>query len=278
VVKIGLDTTPPFWFATIRFIVSFSVLGAIILLRRPDYSLVRQKIGRIFVAGFLSYGFCYALVYLGQIHISAGTASLLFGSIPFFAAIFSVRMLPEEKVTGLKMTGIVVGFSGLIIIFLGDISLQGKAALWGAAMVTLSSAAAGFTAVFIKKHLRDVDSLLLTHTQMVPGLLVLLILALVFEDSSTLELGANTILPALYLAVFGTAFAFWAYFYLLARVNVVKLSLVGFLTPVISICLGWIVLDERVTVRFAAGAALVLAGVWFASREPRLTGSAPAAE
>lgn len=268
-VKIGLETAPPFWFATIRFIIAFVVLGAIILLKRPDYSLVKKNLGKIFTAGFLAYGFCYATIYWGQRFISSGTASVLFASIPFFVALFSVRMLPDEKVTPIKVIGMVLGFSGLVVIFFGDISLHGSDALWGATMIVVSSSAAGFTAVFVKRHLREVDSLLLTHTQMIPGLLFLLILALIFEDFSAFDLSANTILPALYLAIFGTAFAFWGYFYLLARINAVKLSLIGFLTPVIALCLGWLVLDETITIRFAGGIALVLAGIWFASREPK---------
>lgn len=268
-VKIGLETAPPFWFATIRFIIAFVVLGVIILIRKPDYSLVKRNLGKIFAAGFLAYGFCYATIYWGQRFISSGTASVLFASIPFFVALFSVRMLPDEKVTPIKVIGMVLGFSGLVVIFFGDISLHGSDALWGATMIVVSSSAAGFTAVFVKRHLREVDSLLLTHTQMIPGLLFLLILALIFEDFSAFDLSANTILPALYLAIFGTAFAFWGYFYLLARINAVKLSLIGFLTPVIALCLGWLVLDETITIRFAGGIALVLAGIWFASREPK---------
>jgi hypothetical protein len=62
-----------------------------------------------------------------------------------------------RKVTPLKVIGIVIGFSGLVLIFFGDISLRGSNGLWGAAMIVVSSAAAGFTAVFIKRHLPEVD-------------------------------------------------------------------------------------------------------------------------
>jgi drug/metabolite transporter (DMT)-like permease len=267
-VKIGLDAAPPFWFASIRFVISFLTLGAIILFRKPDYSLVKRNFGKIFFAGLVAYGVCYALIYWGQRSVSSGTAAVLFSSIPFFVAIFSVRMLPEEKVTPIRAIGITIGFAGLVVIFFGDISLNGSAAIVGAMLITASAAAAGFIAVFIKRHLREIDSLLLTHTQMIPGLLLLLILAITFEDFSAFDFSERTILPTIYLAVFGTAFAFWGYFYLLARVNAVKLSLVGFLTPVVALCLGWAVLNESITSRFVLGAALVMIGVWFASREP----------
>lgn len=267
-VKVGLETAPPFWFATIRFAISFVLLGAIILIRKPNYTPVRRNVGKIMVAGTAAYGICYALIYWGQRFISSGTASVLFASIPFFAAMLSALWLPEEKVTPLKVTGIVIGFAGLIVIFLGDISLRSELAAWGAVMVVLSAAVAAFTAVYVKRYLRNVDSLLLTHTQMIPGFIMLLVLALIHDELSALRFDTKTVITTLYLAIFGTAFAFWGYFHLLARTNVVKLSLIGFLTPVIAIFLGWIALDEEITARFAVGVAMVLAGVWFASKEP----------
>ncbi len=270
VLKIGLESAPPFWSATFRFAISFVVLAIVILFRRPDYRPVRKNFGKILFAGFLSYGVNYALIYWGQGYVSSGTASVLFASIPFFTAAFSFMMLPEEKLSGLKILGITIGFVGIVIIYIGDISLKGEMAIWGGAVVTVSSAVAGFVSVFIKRHLKHVDSLLLTHTQMIPGIILLLIMALLFDDFDLLRFDSTTILTTAYLATFGTAFAFWAYFYLLARIEVVKLSLIGFLTPIIALFLGWIVLDETLSARFTAGTFLVLIGIWFASREKKL--------
>lgn len=267
--KIGLDTAPPFWFATFRFAISFVVLALVILYRRPDYRPVKDHLGKIIFAGFLSYGVNYALIYWGQEYISSGTASVLFASIPFFTAAFSFLMLSEEKLTAMKIVGITIGFVGIVIIYLGDISLKGEMALWGGAMITLSSATAAFIGVYIKRNLSHVDPLLLTHTQMIPGFFLLLTLALLFEDFNLLKFDSTTIITTVYLAIFGTAFAFWTYFYLLARIEVVKLSLIGLLTPIIAVSLGWIVLGETLSSRFIAGACLVLVGVWFASREKR---------
>jgi drug/metabolite transporter (DMT)-like permease len=267
VVKIGLESAPPFYLASIRFFIAFFALGSVIVLKRLDYRPLRRDIGKIILAGALSYGVSYGLIHWGQNYVSAGTASVLFASIPFFVAIFSYLMLRDEKISTLKVVGIVIGFAGIIVIYLGDISIQGRAALWGAAMITLASVTAGFTTVYVRKYLRHVDPLLLTHTQMIPGFFVLLLLALLLDDYSALAFNANTMLATAYLAVIGTAFAFWAFFYLLARVNAVKLSLVGFLTPVVALVLGWIVLGEGLSARLAAGIALVLIGVWFASRE-----------
>ncbi|MFH1892940.1 MAG: EamA family transporter [Candidatus Zixiibacteriota bacterium] len=268
VVKIGLESAPPFWLAAIRFFISFIALGSVILFKCPSYQSISGNWGKIMLVGSLSYGVSYGFIHWGQNYVSSGTASVLFASIPFFVAMFSYMMLRSERVTVLKVIGIVVGFAGIVVIYLGDISLHGEMAIWGAVVITLASATAGFTTVFVRKHLRHVDPLLLTHTQMIPGFILLLVMALVFDDVSALKLNANTILSTLHLALVGTAFAFWAFFYLLSRMNAVTLSLVGFVTPIVALFLGWLILDESITVRLGFGIALVLVGVWFASREP----------
>lgn len=268
VVKIGLESAPPFWLATIRFLISFVALGVVILFRHLDYRQVLKDIGKIMLVGALSYGVSYGFIHWGQNYVSSGTASVLFASIPFFVAMFSYMMLRNERLTLLKVIGIVVGFGGIVVIYLGDISLQGEMAIWGAAVITLASATAGFTTVFVRRYLRHVEPLLLTHAQMIPGFFILLMLALSFDDYSALKLNANTILSTMHLALVGTAFAFWAFYYLLARVNAVKLSLIGFVTPIVALFLGWLILDESITLRLAIGITLVLVGVWFASREP----------
>jgi drug/metabolite transporter (DMT)-like permease len=265
--KIGLGFSPPFWFATIRFAISFAALGVVILIRRPDYRLVKQHFWKIMLAGAVSYGVCYALVYWGQLSISSGTASVLFSSIPLFTAGFSHWYLPEEKTTSRKFLGVVIGFCGITVIYIGDISLHGGSALFGALAISLSSASAAFISVYIKRHLRVIDSLQLTHTQMIPGFVFLAILALTLEDFSSVRLNQTMLISVFYLSLFGTAFSFWAYFYLLARLNVLKLSLVGFLTPIIAVFLGWAVLSETLSSRFVAGSVLVLVGVWISSRE-----------
>jgi len=266
-VKMGLETSPPFWLASIRFIIAFLSMSAIVLISKADYGPVKRNFWRIMLVGTLSYGVGYGLIHLGQGSVSAGTASVLFAAIPFFVAIFSLKFLPDERLDYIKVAGIAVGFAGIVVIYLGDISLQGPSALVGAGMITVSSATAAFTTVYIRRYLREVDPILLTHTQMIPGFVILFFFALLLEDSSAIQFNTNTVVSVLYLGLFGTAFSFWGFFYLLARVNAVKLSLIGFLTPVVALSLGWLFLGEMMSARFALGTVLVLCGVWFASRE-----------
>ena len=68
----------------------------------------------------------------------------------------------------------------------------------------------------------------------------------------------------LYLALFGTVLAWVAYFYLLQHIEVVKVSFVGFVAPVIATFMGMIILGEHLPSTVYLGAALVLVGIFLA--------------
>ncbi len=266
VVKIGLGSAPPFWLATARFVVSYLALGLIILFKKPDFSPAWSNIGKILFSGVFSYALSYSFVYWGQGHVSSGLAAILFATVTFFVAIFAVWMLPNERMTLQKLSGILSGFAGLVVIYYTDISLQGEGAAFGSFLIILGASSAGFATVYVRRYLRDIDPLVLTHTQMISGFFVLLVLALAFEDYGSIEFDSGMILPTIYNSVFGTAFAFWGFFFLLSRLEAVRASLVGFVTPVVALFLGWIFLEETITLRFVIGAALVLLGIYLAMR------------
>jgi drug/metabolite transporter (DMT)-like permease len=77
-----------------------------------------------------------------------------------------------------------------------------------------------------------------------------------------LVLNAATVGSITYLALLGSAFAFWALFWLLRRISVTRLSLITYVTPVVALVLGATLAHEILAPQTYAGIALVGAGVW----------------
>jgi len=268
VVKIGLSSAPPFWLATARFVVAFIFLGIVVLVTRTSYAEVQKNFWKVMYSGIFSYALSYCFVYWGQSHVSSGMAALLFASITFFVAIFSVFMLPDERMTLFKALGVIVGFGGLVVVYYADLRVNTVKSVLGATSIVLGAASAGYATVYVKKHLRHINAIALSHAQMLSGFILLLVLSIALEDPRSIEFDAGMILPTLYNSIFGTALAFWGFFYLLSRMDTVKLSMVGFVTPIVAILAGWIVLSEDVTVRFFLGAVMVIIGIVLATLDP----------
>jgi len=69
----------------------------------------------------------------------------------------------------------------------------------------------------------------------------------------------------LYLAIFGSVVTFTSFYWLMKRINVVILSLIAFITPIVALLLGWIFYNEVFTTHHLVGSALVLIGLLIAN-------------
>lgn len=266
IVKIGLETVPPFTFAVIRFVIAFLLLGLVFRIwryRLPDIPQIRRK---IFVAGFLMYGLNFLFIYVGQKEIESSLAAVLFATMPFFTGIIAHFLLPQERLTKQVVTGMLVGFIGTVTLFSNNLSLSGP--VLGMLSLLLSSFFCSWATVLIKRDLQEIPAAQLSILQ-IPAGLVVLIPPMLFELPIQFDISLSSVGSLLYLAILGTGAAFIGWYYILKRVSAVALSLMTFLEPLVAIGLGYLLLNEKLESHFLLGGALILAGVLIATFEKK---------
>ena len=104
-----------------------------------------------------------------------------------------------------------------------------------------------------------------TSWQLVAGGLVLLPLALAVEGPPP-ALDAKNAVGYAWLAVVGTAAAYALWFRGIERLSVARVSQLGLLSPVVATTVGWLVLDQRLTVVQLFGAFVVLTALHLGQR------------
>ncbi|MGH8005054.1 MAG: DMT family transporter, partial [Limisphaerales bacterium] len=223
----------------------------------------------ILVPGFFIYGTNYALVYWGEQYIGAGLAAILFASLPFLVALFAHYMLPNEKMTIPKLTGLTIGFIGIVLVFYGGLSF-GPESYWGMLALMGSSLSAAYANILVKRDLHDTDPMLATALQMGLGAVLLLGLGMLTESWQNFHLTPRAVGTLLYLSIFGSVVAFSLYFWALKKTEATKMSLIAFVTPLVTLMGGHLILNEPITVRLAAGSLLVLAGILIINYFPAL--------
>jgi len=205
------------------------------------------------------------LVYWAQQFIPSGMAAVLFAVYPFWVVILSYVRLPGEFIGFYKIFGTVLGFAGIVIIFsdsfVGDISNY----LIGMFAVVLSGTMQAWIAVSIKKFGHHLHPLSMNFIPMVIAGISMLLIAFFAEDLTSIKINENAILSIIYLALFGSIVTFTSFYWLIKRVNLVILSLVAFITPIVALVLGYFFYDEVLSTRHFIGAALVLTGVFWAN-------------
>ena len=91
-------------------------------------------------------------MYWAEQHITSGLAAVLFATFPLFVAILAHFLLPGEPLSFWKLTGTVLGFAGVAVIFSEDLTLVGgEKAYLAAGLALLAPPACAITSVAIKR-------------------------------------------------------------------------------------------------------------------------------
>jgi len=130
--------------------------------------------------------------------------------------------------------------------------------------IVMSAVCAAAAGVATKRHGAALHPAALNAPAMLVGSVALLTASLVAGDGFTVPREASTWGAIAYLAIAGSVVTFLIYFKLLKTWSVTSLSFISVFTPAVALFLGFVFLEERLTLLTATGVVLILAGVTFA--------------
>jgi drug/metabolite transporter (DMT)-like permease len=220
-----------------------------------------------FLSALCNFCVSYGVIYWAEQWVPSGLSSVLFATYPLMTAALAHFALEGERLRPAALAGILIGFVGVAVIFSEDFrALGGQQVASAAAVMLLSPLSATFGTVSIKKWGQGIHPLSLSAVPMAITALVMGPLAAMTESGRAFHWSPAAVTALLYLALFGSAFTFTIYFWLLKSLPVSKLSLFNYATPVVAVTVGSVFLDEPVTWRIIVGAGLVISGVVVAVR------------
>jgi len=267
-IKASLESLTPFISLGSRF--TFASLFIFVLMKVKGLSLQKDKesIRLYLLMGFMSFVIPFGLVYWAEQFVPSGLASVLFGVYPFFVALFSFYRIPEESIGVFKIIGMSLGFFGIVVIFSDSFDADFSNLFLGMIAVALSGIIQAWIAVTLKKSGKHLNPLSMNFIPMLIAGFSGLIIGLIAEDLSKINIDETAIVSVSYLAFFGSVITFTSFYWLMKKINVILLSLIAFITPIVALLLGWIVYKESLTTEHIFGSILVLVGLLFANLEP----------
>ncbi|MET3661530.1 DMT family transporter [Aquamicrobium ahrensii] len=216
-----------------------------------------------FGIGLLNNAIPFSLIVGGQQHIASGVASILNAATPLFTVLFAHFLTADEKMTGNRLIGVLIGFFG-VAVMVGLDAVQALGSHVTAQLMCLSATVSYALASIYGRRFRAMGvPPLVTATGQVAAASVLLVPVMLLVDRPwELSMPGPAALGAVAgLAVLSTALAYVLFFRLLASAGASNLALVTFLVPVSAILLGFLFLDEVLTPRHLAGMALIGLGL-----------------
>jgi drug/metabolite transporter (DMT)-like permease len=255
-IEIALRDLAPSTLILFRMGFGALALGGYIALSGRRFSALRPYVVPLALLGLVNTAVPFFLIAWGQQYIDSGLASIFNASAPLFTALFALGYDRSQRSSGLRLLGILLGFSGVVLLVGFELSGGERAVLGGLAVVG-ASACYAIGGLYAGRRFNGLPPSLVAFGALVWSTAFVL----PFGAAQATTIGWEALLSVLYLGVLATGAAYLLYFGLIAGAGAAKAVLVTYLVPSLALMYGAVFLDEEVTAIAIAGLALVLAGV-----------------
>lgn len=259
--RIAVLEIPPLSLVFARVALAAFVLNLFLTLGQNRIAPKRNMWRDFAIMGLLNNIVPFGLIFYGQLEIGAGLAAIVNAMTPIWTILFANICTSDEKLTGNRITGMALAFSGVAIL-IGSSALAGlERSTLGQVAVLGATISYGLAGVFGRRF-ADVPPIHSARGQLTMSSVMVLPLVLVLDQPWQLNLPSTAaIWSVVALAIMCTALAYLLFFEILARAGAVNVSLVTFLVPPSAIVLGIIVLGESLELRHFLGMAMIMTGL-----------------
>jgi len=259
-IRWGLRDAPVLWFATLRSLIAGAALVGVAAAQRRPFPTGARTWRLIGLLAATNAGIAFAAMFAGVAGLATGTAAVLANAQPLLI-LLPAWWLYGERLTARTAAGLTVGFAGLLVV---AVPAGGGSGAW----LSILAAAAITAGTLLARRLTGADVVQTAGWHFVLGGAGLAAAAGAVEGLPRIAWTPRFVLALGFLAIVGTALAFWAWFVETLRSPLAHLAAWTFLTPVFGVGFAFLASAETPGGWTAAGLALVLGSLWVVLRAP----------
>lgn len=269
--KIAVAVVPPLEVAWLRTIFGAVPIAGLALARRSLAPSDLRLAHHFAIMALLANVGPYVFFVIGTSHLPSGVAGVISGAIPFVTAVIVAVALPVERLTRSKILGLGIGFAGILLVapLHGAAAHAGVSPLIGVGAMLAGSVSYALALVYARRFVAPLklSPLKLAAYQMLFAVLFLAPFAAPGHWSDLLASKPALLSLVLGLGLVGTGIAFVIYYQLIQTLGAMKAASVYYIPPVVALGVGWTFAGEIISLTQAVGAALVMAGIFYANRD-----------
>jgi probable blue pigment (indigoidine) exporter len=262
------------YIVTTEFLPNFSPM-TVAMLRALPAGLLLLLIGRqlpsgiwwprIFMLGALNFSIFWSMLFIAAYRLPGGVAATV-GAVQPLVVVFMAAALLGSSCRPISVLAAVVGLAGVALLVLAPNAVLD---FIGVAAGLAGAVSMAFGTVLTRKWQPPVSLLTFTAWQLTAGGILLVPTALVFEPATPIPTAAN-LFGLVWLGLIGAALTYVCWFRGISRIDPATVSLLGFLSPVTAVLLGWLLLDQSLTPLQIIGVVLVIVSIWLGQRTNRV--------
>lgn len=249
----------PLWVSCGRVFFGALALWVVLFSFGPRPQIPWDRIVPLTIFGMLHFGLPLALYPLAQEGLASGVTGIINAMTPILVVIVSHFWPGGEGATKLKTLGVLVGFVGILILALPEISTGEASAVWAIGIALLAPVSYACALNYIRV-LSGIDRLVMTTVSMSASAILLIPLSF-FVDGVPILTSAEGWAAMLFAGIVLTGSFFAILMRMVSRVGATTASTVTFIAPVSAVGLGAIVLHEAILPAHLIGMGLIFIGL-----------------
>lgn len=262
--RIGVKGFPALLFMGCRHLIAGLLLGSFCLIRKSKMPNLRAFKAQL-LPGLFMVTLGNGIVGWAVKYIPSGLAALICAMMPVYVVVINLITGKGERMNYKIAFGLLLGLSGLLLIFKDNLAYLGSTQYLGGIIICLLSCLFwALGSLYSKQKQSEYNDVYMNVAmQLFSGGAVLILASYVIEDWGALHGVPLASAGAIsYLILFGSITAFVCFHYALSRLPVGVVTLYAYINPLVAIILGFVILKEAITVYTLLAFVLTLAGVF----------------
>ncbi len=226
---VGLEQSKPFSFSALRFFLASIIMHFMIFVRcrYTNYTLIEWFY--IFLIGVLQTTVMFSFASYGMLYVGLVKSAILIYTTPVWTSLLGWFFL-REKLSVINIVGLILACFG-IFLMLGAGLLDASGL--GVLLLIGSSVAWSISSFILKATLAKKDMFCIAAWQMTFGSIGLLVLAFYVDGGVVFQVSADSVVSLIYVSVGASVIAFTLWFYIVARVALIRSSMASLAVPVV---------------------------------------------
>jgi len=257
-IRVVVRDLPPLGSAALRFALAAVILAIFALATRLRWPRAGAEWKPIIMLSVSMMAVPYGLLFWAEQHITGGMAAVFNSVIPILVTLFNPLMggpSPQRR----SLFAMLIAMGAVGYLFQAQLSASPKALMGGFA-VLVCAACSAFSAIYSRQH-HSLHPAVTTCLQLAVGAVLLFLVAFFTESHAEWHWTPRAYIAITYLAIFGSAVAFAAYYWLLRHVEASQASTIALIVPLVAIYLDAVILQERVPLEMLVASVIVLISV-----------------
>lgn len=264
----GEDVAAQILFAGLRFALA-GLLTVLIASAMNKKIVVPKKSswGMVFTLCAFQTVIQYLFFYIGLAHASGVKSSIITGSNVFLSILIACFIFRQEKMTGKKLAGCILGFSGVVLVNWNP-GAMGSGMRWnGEGFIFLAAVSYAMSSVLIKDYSAKENPMVLSGYQFMAGGVIMAVCGFALGGRLTVVTASGMAMLFYLGVVSAVAYSLWAV--LLKHNTVSRVTVFGFMNPVFGVILSALLLgenDQAFGIKTICALILVCSGIFIVNK------------